>query len=558
MVGGCVRDTLLLGKVSDIDLATTLRPEDCISLFNKKNIKVINTGIKHGTVTILINKKSFEMTTLRKDIKCDGRHAKVLFTNDWHVDAARRDFTFNALYADIDGYIYDYFDGIKDLNIDSNIMHIEKITDFKYKVQKITENINKINNINIQPKIKFVNNINDRIKEDYLRILRVFRFHAKICPQSDIHLEILEECKKNKENISIISGERIQQEMFKLLSFHNKNKTLLYMSQCGILQKIKLILNNNQDNFIQQFINYNTDIIIPEWTALNPIVELAVLLYKTKQNDISPQLQLINYKKIIDNIKGRWALSNKNYHVCKFLILTYGNMMASYDSITQHCKYCDILSFYDIVHYYIVHGTIISAHKNKIETSNLYNYYLYYLRINDATYKDFVILKKIYSATHNISTKTTDNIQISQLMKSKKSICKAIEIAYWIELINETKDDTSSTNNIYKAIQFYQNENQLALICNILRISNMLINVFDISNNNTKIVISDDFRKKIIGYISVEIKSIFISCDKHNICKIDEIITQQIESLAQFLPTVFTTSIINKITNSIMLIKFNL
>jgi len=114
-VGGCVRKSLSGEKIDDIDLATSYTPDKIKSKLSQKNIKVIDTGLSHGTLTVILNKKKFEITTLRKDIFSDGRHAKVLFTSNWEEDALRRDFTVNAIYADIEGRIFDPLNGIKDL-----------------------------------------------------------------------------------------------------------------------------------------------------------------------------------------------------------------------------------------------------------------------------------------------------------------------------------------------------------------------------------------------------------------------------------------------------------
>ncbi|HJD59851.1 MAG TPA: CCA tRNA nucleotidyltransferase, partial [Rickettsia endosymbiont of Omalisus fontisbellaquei] len=144
LIGGCVRDALLGKNSYDIDIATDLIPSEVTNILSKATIKVIPTGLKFGTITAILNNEKFEITTLRKDIECNGRHAKVVFTNDFAEDAARRDFTINALsYCPFKNEIYDYFDGFKDLQ---------------------------------QEKVVFIGEALDRIKEDYLRILRFFRF----------------------------------------------------------------------------------------------------------------------------------------------------------------------------------------------------------------------------------------------------------------------------------------------------------------------------------------------------------------------------------------------
>ena len=142
-VGGCVRKIINKEIVDDIDLAVNLKPEEVCELLKKNNIKFYESGIEHGTITAIINKKKFEITSLRKDLETDGRHAKVEFSNDWYEDATRRDFTINSIYADINGNLFDPFNGKE--NIETG-------------------------------KIKFIGDEEKRIKEDYLRILRYVRF----------------------------------------------------------------------------------------------------------------------------------------------------------------------------------------------------------------------------------------------------------------------------------------------------------------------------------------------------------------------------------------------
>ncbi|MCA4773727.1 CCA tRNA nucleotidyltransferase [Wolbachia endosymbiont of Mansonella perstans] len=236
LVGGCVRDSILQRDIHDIDLATDLLPGQTIKALKLHNIKTIPTGLKHGTITAILNQRSFEITTLRYDTQCDGRHAKVEFTNNWQADASRRDFTFNALYADKHGHIYDYFGGIQDL-----------------KAQRLN----------------FIGNAEDRIKEDYLRIFRVFRFHAKICV-GDLSNEILDVCKKHSHMIQNLSGERIRDEMFRLLECDNPTPTLKSMQKSDVLQK-----------FIPKEVKCEI-LSLPLLFCADAIVKLAVLLRTTE------------------------------------------------------------------------------------------------------------------------------------------------------------------------------------------------------------------------------------------------------------------------------------
>ena len=186
-VGGCVRKILCGENINDIDLATSLEPDVVKKRLNKADIRVIDTGISHGTVTAILNKKKFEITTLRKDVSTDGRHAKVKFTSNWEQDALRRDFTINAIYADIEGRIFDPLNGISDLQ---------------------------------KGKIKFVGTPEERIQEDYLRILRYFRFFAEYS-KTNYDQVIIRSIKKYINGLNKISNERIFDELKKILTLKN-------------------------------------------------------------------------------------------------------------------------------------------------------------------------------------------------------------------------------------------------------------------------------------------------------------------------------------------------
>ena len=186
-VGGCVRKLLKKELVNDIDIATNLSPDELKNILRENNINFIETGITHGTITVVINKIKFEITTLRKDVSTDGRHANVEFISDWEEDAKRRDFTINAIYSDLKGEIYDPLGGLKDLE-------------------------NKI--------VKFIGDPNERIREDYLRILRYFRFYTQYNNhQHDI--KIVQAIKKGLNGIRKISKERILDEFSKILNLKN-------------------------------------------------------------------------------------------------------------------------------------------------------------------------------------------------------------------------------------------------------------------------------------------------------------------------------------------------
>ena len=182
-VGGCIRKIINNELVEDIDLAVNLSPSEVSKVLKKNNIKSYETGIEHGTITALINQNKFEITSLRKDIATDGRHAKVEFLNDWQEDASRRDFSINSIYADIDGNLFDPFNGKKDLE---------------------------------NGEIKFIGNAEKRIKEDYLRILRYIRFFLNYSKKKH-NAKVTIIIKKNLEGFSKISPERLLDEFKKLV-----------------------------------------------------------------------------------------------------------------------------------------------------------------------------------------------------------------------------------------------------------------------------------------------------------------------------------------------------
>ncbi len=181
-VGGCIRKILNNEAIDDIDFAVNLKPRDCIEALTKSNIKFYETGIDHGTITAIVNNEKFEITSLRKDIKTDGRHAKVVFSQDWYEDASRRDFTINSIYSDLEGNLFDPFEGKNDLQ---------------------------------NGKIEFIGDAEIRIKEDYLRILRYIRFFINYSkqPHND---KIKKTIKQNIKGILNISSDRLLDEFNKI------------------------------------------------------------------------------------------------------------------------------------------------------------------------------------------------------------------------------------------------------------------------------------------------------------------------------------------------------
>ena len=204
-VGGCVRDTLLGIPVSDVDLATRLRPEEVLARLKAAKIKAVPTGIAHGTVTAIIAGTPVEVTTLRRDVSTDGRRATVAYTDDWKEDAARRDFTVNALSADPKTRaLHDYFGGREDL---------------------------------AARRIRFIGDPLTRIAEDHLRILRFFRFHARF-GAGEPDAAALEACTARANDLMALSRERVADELLKLLALEDPAPTVRLMVARGILKPV--------------------------------------------------------------------------------------------------------------------------------------------------------------------------------------------------------------------------------------------------------------------------------------------------------------------------------
>jgi poly(A) polymerase len=203
-VGGAVRNALLGVPVSDIDIATPLLPEEVSRRLAKAGLGAVPTGIEHGTVTAIANGKPIEITTLRRDVSTDGRRATVAFTTDWALDAQRRDFTMNALYAAADGEILDSVGGVDDLKAG---------------------------------RVRFVGDAAMRIREDYLRILRLFRFHAWY-GRGEMDAAALHAAAAEKAGLARLSGERAQKELLKLLEAEQPVAVLRIMAASGILAEL--------------------------------------------------------------------------------------------------------------------------------------------------------------------------------------------------------------------------------------------------------------------------------------------------------------------------------
>lgn len=203
-VGGAVRDALQGLPVQDVDLATPLLPETVLARAQAAGLKAVPTGIDHGTITLVSAGRPFEITTLRRDVETDGRHATVAFTDRWEEDAARRDFTINALYADADGQVYDPVGGLPDL---------------------------------AAGRLRFIGDARQRIAEDYLRLLRYFRFYARYArlPPDAALLALLTE---TAPGLDRLSPERVWSELKRLLAGPTPTDSLRLMQQVGILERL--------------------------------------------------------------------------------------------------------------------------------------------------------------------------------------------------------------------------------------------------------------------------------------------------------------------------------
>ena len=225
-VGGCVRKYLSNDDIDDIDIATTLSSEEIKKRFNNTNFRVVDTGIEHGTLTLVSKKHKLEITTLRKDVETDGRHAEVEYIDDWKLDSERRDFTINAIYLDINGKIFDPQMGTVDL---------------------------KNNNV------KFIGDPHKRIEEDYLRIIRFIRF--KIMYDSKVEATTNNAIKQNLTGIKKISKERILVELLKILN-------------------LKSFINFNESTYLKEIFNF----IFPEFANLKRLDKLKKILNSSKIN----------------------------------------------------------------------------------------------------------------------------------------------------------------------------------------------------------------------------------------------------------------------------------
>tara|TARA_Y100001970_G_C14155433_1_gene815255 strand:+ start:52 stop:1335 length:1284 start_codon:yes stop_codon:yes gene_type:complete len=264
-VGGCIRKLINDEIVNDIDLTTNLKPQIVIEILKNNNINFFETGIDHGTITAVIDKISFEITSLRKDVKTDGRHAQVEYTNNWLDDASRRDFTINAIYSDIDGNLFDPFNGKQDLN----------------------------NGL-----IKFIGDPAKRIKEDYLRILRYIRFFIDYS-KHDHDEETIKLIKQNLSGLKQVSKDRQLQELKKILNTKNFN-------------------NINSDKILKDLFL----LVFPElkyFNRFNKLDSLSQSILKKKNYAFILSLLLIDNSDDCDYFIYKYNLSNKEKDKINFL-----------------------------------------------------------------------------------------------------------------------------------------------------------------------------------------------------------------------------------------------
>ncbi|MDC0074195.1 CCA tRNA nucleotidyltransferase [Alphaproteobacteria bacterium] len=275
-VGGCVRDIfsssiLSKGKM-DIDFATVHEPKKVIQLLSKNKIEYKTSGIKYGTITIKSKNFNIQITTLRKDVKTDGRYAIVEYTTDWDLDAKRRDFTFNAIYLDIDGTVYDPFNGINDLE----------------------DGI-----------VRFIGNPDIRIQEDYLRILRYFRFLGIYSNRAPNSLAI-QGCMKFAEGLKNLSSDRVKGELFKILNSTNVMASLSAMAETGVLQVI--LPQATRPDVLEFLINLEHSAEIQP----DPILRLASLIHPPEKN----------LKNLLQSVSKKIKLSKKELNKLEFFLST--------------------------------------------------------------------------------------------------------------------------------------------------------------------------------------------------------------------------------------------
>ena len=261
-VGGAVRDELLDHPVNDVDIATRLQPDEVVRRLEAEGIRAIPTGIEHGTITAISSGQTVEITSLRRDVSTDGRRATVAFTDDWKEDAARRDFTINALLADpLTGEIFDYFGGIDDLH---------------------------------ERRVRFIGDPLLRIAEDHLRILRFFRFHARF-GEGEPDPAALEACVQRANDLMALSRERIADELLKMIAVEDPAPTVALMVERGILKPVLPEIDASSVERLELLIDAEREANI----APDPLRRIAALLPRNREiaESVAQRLRLSNKAK---------------------------------------------------------------------------------------------------------------------------------------------------------------------------------------------------------------------------------------------------------------------
>ena len=377
-VGGCVRKLISGEKVDDIDLSTNLKPENVIEVLKKNNINFYETGIEHGTITAVINKRSFEITTLRKDIRTDGRHAQVEYTDNWLEDASRRDFTINSIYSDLDGNLFDPFNGRKDLN---------------------------------DGLIKFIGDPAQRIKEDYLRILRYIRFFLGYS-KNQHNKNTVKIIKQNLIGLNQVSKNRQLQELKKIILVENFHKI------------------NSDKTSKELFL-----LIFPELKNINRINKLDNLgkeILKDKDFEFILSLLLIDKTEDCDYFIYKYNLSNKEKDKINFLNLIFSeDLNKDYftkENLTKILFKNGKENLIDILDF-----KILTTKKNKNNLIDLKKYFIEFkIPVIPIRAKDLIkqfnlkegkllgsILKEIEEQWLNNNFKISNN-EIEDIVKSKR------------------------------------------------------------------------------------------------------------------------------------------
>lgn len=268
--GGAVRNSLLGEPVADVDISTIMLPEIVIQRLEAENIKVVPTGIEHGTVTAVINRRPYEITTLRADIETNGRHAVVQFGKDWREDAMRRDFTINALYVNRYGEILDPLDGTGDIEA---------------------------------RRVRFIGTAEDRINEDHLRILRFFRFFAWYGHGAPDR-ESLKACVRMKHSIEELSVERVWSEFHKLLGAPDPARAILWMRQSGVLNVVLPESEKWGIDAFQRMVRTESEL---EWPT-DPLLRLMAII-PPQANIVENLCERLKTSNSVRNRLENWATS---------------------------------------------------------------------------------------------------------------------------------------------------------------------------------------------------------------------------------------------------------